>query len=61
MTGVVTSIAERADSPDVHALMQNLGRAAVAAAERLALAESGVKNVALAAAARPSTQRTRRS
>jgi glutamate-5-semialdehyde dehydrogenase len=51
MTGVVTSIAERADSPDLHTLMQNLGRAAVAAAERLALAETSVKNQALAAAA----------
>ena len=51
MTSVVTSIAERADSPDLHTLMQNLGRAAVAAAERLALAETSVKNQALAAAA----------
>src|SRR6202163_4050424 len=51
MTSVVTSIAERADSSDLHALMQNLGRAAVAAAERLALADSSVKNQALLAAA----------
>jgi len=51
MTNVVTSIAERTDSPDLHALMQNLGQAAVAAAERLALAESSVKNQALGAAA----------
>ena len=51
MTSAVTSIAERTDSSDLHALMQNLGRAAVAAAERLALADSGVKNQALLAAA----------
>jgi glutamate-5-semialdehyde dehydrogenase len=51
MTGVVTSIAERADASDVHALMQNLGRCALAAAERLALADSAVKNQALAGAA----------
>jgi glutamate-5-semialdehyde dehydrogenase len=51
MTSVATSIAERADSPDLHTLMQDLGRAAVAAAERLALAETGLKNQALAAAA----------
>src|ERR1700674_2930452 len=51
MTSVVTSIAERADSSDLHALMQNLGRAAVAAAERLALADSSAKNQALLAAA----------
>jgi glutamate-5-semialdehyde dehydrogenase len=51
MTSVVTSIAERADSPDLHTLMQNLGRSAVAAAERLALAESSVKNQVLTAAA----------
>src|SRR6202166_2887400 len=51
MTSVVTSIAERADSSDLHALMQNLGRAAVAAAERLALADSSLKNQALLAAA----------
>jgi glutamate-5-semialdehyde dehydrogenase len=51
MTSVVTSIAERMDSSDLHLLMQNLGRAAVAAAERLALADSSVKNQALVAAA----------
>src|SRR6202790_5249206 len=51
MTSVVTSIAERADSSDLRALMQNLGRAAVAAADRLALADSSVKNQALLAAA----------
>ncbi|HEX2789366.1 MAG TPA: glutamate-5-semialdehyde dehydrogenase [Steroidobacteraceae bacterium] len=51
MTGVVTSIAERADSSDLHTLMQNIGRAAVVAAERLALADSGAKNQALLAAA----------
>jgi glutamate-5-semialdehyde dehydrogenase len=51
MTSVVTSIAERADSSDLHTLMQNLGRAAVAAAERLALADSSLKNQALLAAA----------
>jgi glutamate-5-semialdehyde dehydrogenase len=51
MTSVVTSIAERADSPDLHTLMQTLGRSAVTAAGRLALAESSVKNQALVAAA----------
>jgi glutamate-5-semialdehyde dehydrogenase len=51
MTSVVTSIAERADSSDVHTLMQTIGRAAVVAAERLALADSGAKNQALTAAA----------
>jgi len=51
MTSVVTSIAERADSSDLHTLMQDIGRAAVAAAERLALADSGAKNQALTAAA----------
>jgi glutamate-5-semialdehyde dehydrogenase len=51
MTSAVTSIAERADSSELHALMHNLGRAAVAAAERLALADGSVKNQALLAAA----------
>jgi len=51
MNSVVTSIAERADSSDVHTLMQTIGRAAVAAAERLALADSATKNQALTAAA----------
>jgi glutamate-5-semialdehyde dehydrogenase len=51
MTSAVTSIAERADSPDLHTVMQNLGRAAVAAAERLALADSALKSQALLAAA----------
>src|SRR5450631_3776691 len=51
MTSVVTSIAERADASDLHAVMQNIGRAAVAAAERLALADTAAKNQALAAAA----------
>jgi glutamate-5-semialdehyde dehydrogenase len=51
MTSVVTSIAERADASDVRTLMQTIGRAAVAAAERLALADSGTKNQALTAAA----------
>jgi glutamate-5-semialdehyde dehydrogenase len=51
MTSVVTSIAERADFSDVHTLMQTIGRAAVAAAERLALADSGAKDQALTAAA----------
>jgi glutamate-5-semialdehyde dehydrogenase len=51
MTSVVTSIAERSDAGDLHTLMQNIGRAAVAAAERLALADTGVKNQALTAAA----------
>ena len=51
MTGVVTSIAERADASDLHTLMQNIGRSAVVAAERLALADGGAKNQALLAAA----------
>ncbi len=51
MTSVVTSIAERADSSDLHTLMQDLGRAAVGAAEQLALADTSVKNQALTAAA----------
>jgi len=51
MNSVVTSIAERAEASDLHALMQDIGRAAVAAAERLALADSGAKNQALTAAA----------
>jgi len=51
MSSVVTSIAERADAADVHAVMQELGRAAVAAAERLALADTAAKNQALTAAA----------
>ena len=51
MTSVVTSIAERAEGSEVHILMQNIGRAAVSAAERLALADTGVKNQALLAAA----------
>jgi len=51
MSSVVTSIAERTDSSDLHTLMQDIGRAAVAAAERLALADSGAKNLALTAAA----------
>ena len=51
MSSVVTSIAERTDSSDLHTLMQDIGRAAVAAAERLALADSGAKNQALTAAA----------
>ena len=51
MTGVVASIAERADSSDLHTLMQNIGRSAVQAAERLALADTGTKNQALLAAA----------
>src|SRR6202050_5379970 len=51
MTSAVTSIAERADSPDLRTMMQNLGRAAVAAPERLALADSALKTQALLAAA----------
>jgi glutamate-5-semialdehyde dehydrogenase len=51
MTSVVTSIAERADASGLHTLMQNLGRAAVAAAERLALADSDAKSQALIGAA----------
>ena len=47
MTGVVTSVAERAESPDLHTLMQNLGRSAVAAAERLALADTSVVGYAV--------------
>ena len=51
MSSVVTSIAERADASDVRTVMHDLGRAAVAAAERLALADSAAKNRALTAAA----------
>ena len=51
MTSAVTSIAERAEPLDVHTTMHNLGRAAVAAAERLALADTEVKNRALTGAA----------
>jgi glutamate-5-semialdehyde dehydrogenase len=51
MTSIVTSIAERADCSDLHTLMQGIGRTAVAAAERLALADSSAKNQALTAAA----------
>jgi glutamate-5-semialdehyde dehydrogenase len=51
MSSVVTSIAERADAADVRTVMQELGRAAVAAAERLALADTAAKNQALTAAA----------
>jgi glutamate-5-semialdehyde dehydrogenase len=51
MTSAVTSIAERTETSDLHAMMQDLGRAAVTAAERLALADTNVKNQALVAAA----------
>jgi glutamate-5-semialdehyde dehydrogenase len=51
VSSVVTSIAERADASDVRTLMQDLGRAAVAAADRLALADTAAKNQALTAAA----------
>jgi len=51
VTSVVTSIAERAEASDVRTLMHDLGRAAVVAAERLALADTAAKNQALTAAA----------
>lgn len=51
MSSTVTSIASRPDEPDIHALMQTLGRAASAAAEQLALADTERKNTALSAAA----------
>jgi glutamate-5-semialdehyde dehydrogenase len=52
MTSSVTSFAGRAESADIHELMQNIGRAAVAAAEQLALTDTATKNRALSAAAR---------
>jgi glutamate-5-semialdehyde dehydrogenase len=52
MTSSVTSIAGRTDPAAVHELMQDLGRAASAAAEQLALADSGSKNRALSEAAK---------
>ncbi|HEY3730568.1 MAG TPA: glutamate-5-semialdehyde dehydrogenase [Steroidobacteraceae bacterium] len=51
MTRAVTSIAERSEPSDLHALMQAIGRSAVAAAQQLALADSRAKNAALTAAA----------
>ncbi|HEY1725795.1 MAG TPA: glutamate-5-semialdehyde dehydrogenase [Steroidobacteraceae bacterium] len=51
MTRTVTSIAERGELSDLHALMQSIGRGAVAAAQQLALADSRAKNAALVAAA----------
>ena len=51
MSSAATPFASRASEADVHQLMQGIGRAAVAAAEQLALAPSAVKNRALSAAA----------
>jgi len=58
MTGAVTSIAGRSGSFEVHELMQSMGRAAVAAAEQLALASTAAKNAALLAAAASIRQRS---
>jgi glutamate-5-semialdehyde dehydrogenase len=51
MSSAVTSIPTRPAEGDVHELMQEMGRAAVSAAERLALASSAAKDRALSAAA----------
>src|SRR6202140_436190 len=51
MTSAVTPIATRAAETGVRELMQGIGRAAVAAADQLALASSAVKDSALRAAA----------
>jgi glutamate-5-semialdehyde dehydrogenase len=51
MSSAATPIAGRAPDADVRQLMQGIGRAAVAAAEELALASSATKNRALNAAA----------
>src|SRR5580692_6752659 len=51
MSSAVTPIATRPAEANVHELMQQLGRAAVSAAEELALASSAVKDRALSAAA----------
>jgi glutamate-5-semialdehyde dehydrogenase len=51
MSSAVTPIATRPAEANVHELMQQIGRAAVSAAEQLALAPSAVKDQALSAAA----------
>jgi glutamate-5-semialdehyde dehydrogenase len=51
MNGIVTPVADRTGAPDVHELMQALGRAARAAARPLALADTAAKDQALLAAA----------
>ena len=51
MSSVATPFAGRPADADVRQLMQGIGRAAVVAAEQLALASSAIKNRALSAAA----------
>jgi glutamate-5-semialdehyde dehydrogenase len=51
VSSAVTPISSRPSEPDVHELMQGIGRAAVAAAEELALAPRPSKDRALAGAA----------
>ncbi len=51
MSSAATPFASRPSDADVRQLMQGIGRAAVAAAEQLALAPSATKNRALSAAA----------
>jgi len=51
VSSTVTSISPRPPELDVHELMQGIGRAAVVAAEQLALAGSALKDRALGAAA----------
>jgi glutamate-5-semialdehyde dehydrogenase len=51
VSSAVTSIASRPPEVDVRELMQSMGRAAVLAAEQLALASRSIKDCALAAAA----------
>jgi glutamate-5-semialdehyde dehydrogenase len=51
MSSAATPFASRPPDADVRQLMQGIGRAAVAAAEQLALASSAIKNRALSAAA----------
>jgi glutamate-5-semialdehyde dehydrogenase len=52
MSSAATPFASRPSDADVRQLMQGIGRAAVIAAEQLALAPSAVKNRALSAAAK---------
>jgi glutamate-5-semialdehyde dehydrogenase len=51
MSSAATSFPSRPSDADVRQLMQGIGRAAVVAAEQLALASSAIKNRALSAAA----------
>ena len=51
MSSVATPFPGRPSDADVHQLMQGIGRAAVVAAEQLALASTAIKNRALSAAA----------